>query len=110
MHPHDPRSCDPITVLASREHTRVTGADVGWMLNHPADEGVRGFRLSTPIARCHTAFPGDYRSLAQLFGGSLRTCLKEAQTSRDVQEEVLRHRHRRLRKERMFATIGQEQE
>jgi hypothetical protein len=55
-----------VLVLAGREHARVTGADVGWMLKHSADEMVPGFHLSTPIARCHTVFPGDYRSLAHL--------------------------------------------
>lgn len=55
-----------VLVLAGREHARVTGADVSWMLRYPEHEMVTGFYLHTPIARCHTVFPGDYRSLAQL--------------------------------------------
>jgi hypothetical protein len=55
-----------VLVLAGVEHARVTGADIGWMLTHRPDEVGTGLRLHTPIARCHTPFPGDYRSLGQL--------------------------------------------
>jgi hypothetical protein len=55
-----------VLVLAGREPARVTGADIGGMLKQSPDEVATGFHLSTPIARCHTVFPGDYRSLAQL--------------------------------------------
>jgi hypothetical protein len=55
-----------VLVLAGREHARVTGADIGGMLKQSPDEVATGLHLSTPIARCNTVFPGDYRSLAQL--------------------------------------------
>jgi len=55
-----------VLVLAGREHARVTGADIGGMLMQSPDEVATGFHLSTPIARCHTVFPGDYRSRAEL--------------------------------------------
>jgi hypothetical protein len=55
-----------VLVLAGREYARVTGADIGGWLEQSPDEAAKGFHLSTPIARCHTIFPGDYRSLAQL--------------------------------------------
>jgi hypothetical protein len=55
-----------VLVLAGREQARVTGADIGAMLKQAPDEVASGLNLSTPIARCNTVFPGDYRSLAQL--------------------------------------------
>jgi hypothetical protein len=55
-----------VLVLAGREHARVTGADIGGMLKQSPDDKATGFLLNTPIARYHTPFPGDYRSLAQL--------------------------------------------
>jgi hypothetical protein len=55
-----------VLVLAGRECARVTGADIGAMLEHGADVKETGLKMLVPIARCHTVFPGDYRSLGEL--------------------------------------------
>lgn len=55
-----------VLVLAGRGYARLTGADIGWMLEVDPDRHATGMRLRTPIARCHTVFPGDYRSLGEM--------------------------------------------